>query len=174
MAGRIIARASGGTVDVLEPARRDGIAEIVASGQFPSLRTDTSFFAGVGTLQKQLGDGSELKAVTLRAKRAGYTPNADDMYCPSLARFTGDPEAFVPFSGGRSYVKKICEKRGVPCHGMVEYTPPERPPKPKVRLAERTVQRLMREKIRKDPSLARDKAGLRAQIIERHGRERKV
>jgi putative FmdB family regulatory protein len=135
----------------------------------PAVQTDNTFFANVGTLRDQFGGNDrELKRVVSAAKRQGYTPNYTDFYCPSLANRPGDPKAFIPACGGRSYVRKLCEERGVSCEGMVNYKAPEGRPRPRVKLAERTIRRLMREAIRKDPGLASKKNELREQIIDRH------
>jgi len=97
------------------------IAEMCALQAVPKLRTDTTFLAGVGTLQSQFSDNeAELHRVVKDAKKQGYTPKSTDYYCPSLAKRCGDPEAFVPHDQPKSYVRNLCEKRDISCHGMVE------------------------------------------------------
>lgn len=109
--------------------RRKGMdhraAEMLALQQPPGSKTDREQFAGVGTLDKQLGDDADY--ICGEAKRRGYRPSPNDMYMENLADFPGDPKAFVKSRGD---IAKRCEERGVPCQGLVNYTPPERAPKP--------------------------------------------
>ncbi|MGB9619166.1 MAG: hypothetical protein ACPL7K_01990 [Armatimonadota bacterium] len=53
------------------------------------------------------------------AKKHGVNPDAAH-YFPQLARYPGDPEAFV---SSRSEIRKLAEKRGWEVHGLAEYVP---------------------------------------------------
>lgn len=141
--------------------------------QFPicSIQTDSTFFAGAGTLLDQFdGDEAELNRVMTNCKKQGGKPSLNDFYAPGIARSTGDPAAFIPASGGRGYVKQLCEQRGTGCEGMVNVKArPKDKPLPKTRLAKKTVKRIMRHEIRQDPSKAQNLPALRQAIIEKHG-----
>lgn len=136
----------------------------------PVIRTESTFAAGYGTLADQLGDGDRLKVVTRRAREHGYTPNASDVYMPTLARFAGDPKAF--FRGDvAADMKRHAEQTGRGLEGRIEVKArePEGPPK-KCRLAPHIVERIRREKIAENPDLARtDQQELRASIVDKHG-----
>lgn len=98
-------------------------AEMLALQQPPGARSDREQFMGIGTLDKQLGDDAEY--ICGEAQRRGYNPAVNDMYMESIADFPGDPKAFVKSRGD---IQRRCEERGVPCRGLVNYTPPEKPP----------------------------------------------
>jgi len=162
------------------------LAEMLALRSPPRANSDRELFAGVGTLDKQIGDPEHLDALVGAAKRRGYRPNPNDVYQPGLARFPGDPEAFVPATGGRSHIKRVCEKRGWACHGAVEVKAVEGEPK-HVPLAKSIVDREVRAKLRADKKLQSDlqrqftsapaKAAskineLRQEVIAKHGNHR--
>ena len=134
------------------------------------VQTDSTFVAGAGTLLDQCGGNErDLRTLVNAARAQGYNPSPNDYYQPSLATSTGDPLAFVPQSGGRAHIKKVCRERMQDCHGAVEYKAPERPPRPKKPLAEKIVDRLVNREITRNPSLKSRPVGeLREKIIERH------
>lgn len=95
------------------------MAEILALRSPPRTMTDREFYEGRGTLEKQFrNDEMTLDFFVSEAKAHGYSPGANDVYCSELARFPGDPEAFV--SEGRGQIKRVCEKRGWSCDGAVK------------------------------------------------------
>lgn len=97
------------------------LAEMLAFQSPPGSLTDREFFSGQGTLADQFkGDEAMLKRLVSTAASNGRRPQASDVYCSGLARFPGDPEAFVPSSGGRNYIRRLSEQRGHACHGAVE------------------------------------------------------
>ncbi len=137
------------------------------------LRTDTSMMAQFGTLADQF-DGAEdqLEHVTQTAIRHGYRPSANDAYMPALANFPGDPAAFVSMAGGEGHARKVCAERGEDClrrDGSYIYRAPKRDRKPPKRLADDLVDRVVAEKVKQDPSLARRTKDLRNEVIEAHG-----
>lgn len=147
-------------------------ADMVACQRGPGLMTDSVFFAGMPKLGDQFRNDVQLAKVLKIAKKHGYSPNVNDVYEPGLARFQGDPEAFVPPSGGRGYIRRLCEKRGWACDGAVkvEHRQPLSDPLDKpVKLAEDLVQGHMREAIAKDPGLRKKPKELREKIIAKHG-----
>ncbi len=79
------------------PSDDSSFMEMLKNRKFPGVRTDAQFLANHGTLDKQFsGDDRQLETITEKAKKYGYNPNPNDTYIPSLARYTGDPLAFVP------------------------------------------------------------------------------
>jgi hypothetical protein len=94
-------------------------AAMCAQERGPALMTDATFFEG----NKRLGDNFDagyLNTILTSAKHNhNFTPGPYDQYHPGLARFRGDPEAFVPPTGGRGYIKKLCETRGWAVEGAV-------------------------------------------------------
>jgi len=87
----------------------------------PTIRTDTSFLAGVGTLRHQFEDNDdELGRVVKAARQQGYEPKASDYYAPSIANRCGDPGAFIPHHTPTGDIRRICEKRDLACDGAVK------------------------------------------------------
>ena len=109
-----------------EAMRKKGVphrgAEMLALQQPPGSKTDREQFANVGTLDKQLGDDADY--ICGQARKRGYNPSPHDLYMENLADEPGDPKAFVKSRGD---ILRRCEERGVPCRGLVNYTPPEKP-----------------------------------------------
>ena len=150
--------------------QKQSFADMLESRRPPQAQTDREFFQGRKLLGDEFdGDDRMLDLVVSNARKHGYNPNPTDVYSPGLARFIGDPLGFVPATGGRSHIKKVCEMTGRSCTGAVEYTAPAKPdPKP-VRLAEDLVQKQMQEYIADNPDLGRDLPKLREEVIDKHG-----
>lgn len=91
------------------------MAEILAHRKAPGVVTDTNGYGhSRQTIAKRFGgDPDYMRQLIAGAKAHGYTPSENDAYNETLARFTGDPEAFVPNGSGEGHVKKIIEKRGL-------------------------------------------------------------
>lgn len=147
------------------------IAEMLAFQQAPRGMTDAVFFEGYGTIDKQFaGDEKVRDQIIKRAKASGYKVNQNDVYLSALARYPGDPEAFVPATGGRGHIKEVCERRGTACEGAVttKYREPEEAPK-RTPLAKEIVDRKLAEAKRRNPDLKnKDQGELRHNIIEKH------
>lgn len=151
-------------------------AEMLAMRSAPRSMTDDVFLAGRGTLDSQIKDKRALGKIVENAKKAGYTPSANDYYDPGVARFAGDPEAFFSHGSGRGKLKRVLERRGVESDGSVNAVVTKRreplsdPKKPLHKLHPRMVQRHLRRMIRENPDLARkNKAELKHEIIQKHG-----
>jgi hypothetical protein len=145
------------------------LAEMFAARRPPASRTDREFYAGRPKLDEQFKDPRILTNYVKRARKAGYKPNPNDVYLSQLARFPGDPEAFV--SGGRNQIKRVLEKRGWGCEGIVDVKPAQYTPEPKeVPLNPKIIRDSACEMVRKNPDLAKkSKAELSAMVIEKHG-----
>ncbi len=145
----------------------NGIQEIIETRQFPGLQTDDEFMANRGTLADQLGDQTE--KVVAAAQRNGYRPSRNDVYLPAMARFPGDPEAFIQHDSARGKVKKTLESRGWGCEGSVKVKARQTEPK-RVKLANDLAQEEIASLRKRDPHAR--KAGikeLKQHIVEKHG-----
>lgn len=88
------------------------IPDMLASGRAPYIATDATFM--IGQWDKGI-TGTVNQKYRQMAKRAGVSPDGR-VYKSSLARFPGDPQAWVD---GRADVKRICESNGWECEGRV-------------------------------------------------------
>ena len=153
------------------PPPESRMDEVLKSKKMPAIRTDAQFLANHGTLDKQFaGDNRQLKAVTDKAKSLGYNPNPNDTYISTLARFPGDPLAFVPAGSPKSHIKKVCEATDRACEGDVSVNRPRKEPAKTVRLGEDLVQEEAEQRIMKNPEEAlKPKEQLRNEILDKHG-----
>lgn len=138
-----------------------------------ALRTETQYAAAYGTLQDQCGgDAAETNRLTRAAMRAGYRPSAGDIYEPAMARFRGDPAAFLPADQAKSRIKRHCAEHEIGCEGRLEIPTPtsSRPPAKNKKMAADLVEEQRRKRIRQDPGLKdKDQNELRQEIIHDHG-----
>jgi len=153
------------------PPHESRMDEMLSSRKVPQVRTDSQFLSNHGTLDKQFeGDDRQLKAVTDTAKKHGYNPSPNDTYIPTLARFPGDPLAFVPAGSPKSHIKKVCEATDRACEGDVSVERERKKPKETVRLAEDLVQEEAAMRIMENPEEAlKPKEQLRNEILDKHG-----
>lgn len=99
----------------------ENMKEILRTKTFPAAKTDTTFFAGRGTLEDQFkNDPMYLKEIIDGAKADGYTPSPHDVYFASLARKKGDRRAFVSQAEGTGKIKKIVQADGNACDGSIK------------------------------------------------------
>lgn len=153
------------------PPPESRMEELLNNKRMPGIRTDAQFLANHGTLDKQFeGDARQLKAVTETAKKHGYNPSPNDTYIPTLARFPGDPLAFVPPGSPKSHIKKVCEATDRACEGDVTVSRSTKPPPKTVRLGEDLVQEEAAQRIAMNPEEAlKPKEQLRNEILDKHG-----
>ncbi len=141
----------------------------------PSIVTDSTYFAGRGTLDKQFnGDIPQLAFRAKTAARNGRKPNINDVYEPCLADFPGDPKAFVPADGGRSYVRRLVEAKGVPAEGAgisVRKSSMREPP-PRVPVAKNILDRCEKGYRKATGDKKTSSAEIRHRIAQRHGLNR--
>lgn len=149
------------------------LAEMLALRSPPMALTDRELFDGVGTLDKQFdGATDQLEKTVAAARKHGYSPGVNDFYNPMIARFIGDPEGFIPPTGGRNHMRRVMEKRQANMSGAVEVKAPMyREPTPDIPLSEAVVSEKMAELLSKDSKAkAASKKELRQEIIKKHAK----
>jgi hypothetical protein len=107
------------------------LAEMLALQSPPGVKTDATYFRNARDVAHLVAEEPEYALPVLqKAKSLGYKPRASDVYEPGLAKFPGDPAAFVPQTGGRAHIKKVLERRGWGASGTVttKARQPERDP----------------------------------------------
>ncbi|HUU84203.1 MAG TPA: hypothetical protein VM243_11935 [Phycisphaerae bacterium] len=139
------------------------IAEMLATRQAPRSVTDREFLSGECSGNQFVGDektGNRYRAI---AEAAGVSVTGK-VYKGSLARFPGDPKAWV---NGRGDVKRRCIEENWSCDGMVTHraTPRQAPSVP---LAQDIVDQHVTQKILDDPSQASRRTELEAEVREKH------
>jgi hypothetical protein len=151
----------------------DRLAEMLAAQQAPGARTDREFFRAHSTLDAQFKVDRHLKHYVRQAKKAGYKPNINDVYLSQLARFPGDPEAFI--SGGRNQIRRVLEKRGWGCEGIVDVKPSQYQPEiPDIPLGADIIKETACEMVRENPDLAKkSKRELTEMVIDKHAPKKK-
>ena len=159
-------------------ARRSGESDRLASScalqEFPQPVTTDTFWAGRKPFYEVYGeDYANDVRKKLKAQGTNLLPGQE--YMPELARFKGDPEAVVPFGGGRSYIKSLCEQRGWAAEGAVnvKHQQPDDDPLADencVPMADNLVRREASRMVQENPDLARmDRRELREKVIAEHG-----
>lgn len=147
--------------------KKNGIKEILDSGEFPGLQTDDEFMAGRGTLQDQLGE--QTNDIVAAARRQGYEPSRNDVYLPALAERPGDPSAFVRHDSARGEIRRRCEKRGWACEGSVKVKGRQDEPKKKALgndiIADSVLDLQMSDRHARKASVKE----LKQEVIRRHG-----
>ena len=153
------------------------MAMMLALRRAPGVETTDTFWAGRKRFDQVYG---EFYANTVKRKLAeqGVHLGYNDEYMPEFARFQGDPEAVVSFSGIRSEIKSLCQRRGWGCNGAVtvEGREPEKDPHAPencVPLAPSLIREHARKMITKNPDLKRkSRRELTEMVVERHGPSR--
>ncbi|SFH96782.1 hypothetical protein [Planctomicrobium piriforme] len=151
-------------------------AAMAAMQQSARVNTNDTFWSGRKHFSQVYG---ETYANDIKKKLAAQGVNMmAGEYMPEIARYRGDPEAYVPFSGARDHIRKVCEKRGWACEGAVNVKgrePEKDPHAPEngVALAEDLVVKKAGEIITKNPELKRKTKGeIRQMVTEKHGRQK--
>lgn len=150
-------------------------AEMFASQRAPGAVTDDTFFAGIPRLAEQIGSDKQVDRYVKAARKHGYNPSPNDVYQPGLARFPGDPEAFVSRTKGRGYIKELCQRRGWGCSGSVNVQAAEPTSDPyskanTIPMGKDLVAQYSRELIKQNPDLkTKSRAELRRMVLAKHG-----
>jgi len=107
------------------------LADMLESGIAPYGVTDATFMAGKhDQFANQQAQGDRYAE---RAREHGMTSVKGKRYMSQLARFPGDPEAWVR---GRGDVQRVCEQRGWGCEGAVKVAPVEKEKAPATAIAD--------------------------------------
>jgi len=150
--------------------RMDGVphklAEMFALGQPPMSNTDREFLEGQGGCYDQFGGNEFLgNFYAAQAKKAGVSTTGK-VYLSGLARYPGDPEAWV---SGRGDAQRVLEQRGWGAHGALNVKVRDCEPAGKGGLASDVVDSLVAERLAEVPAGERaDREALRESVVSRH------
>lgn len=144
------------------------LKDMFAARRAPGANTDQQI-GREGDVEHQFkGREKVLQNYLKVAEKHGFTPGRNDFYEPSIARFPGDPQAWVPNGGGYGYMKKRCEEEGWQAEGAfsttyVESIQEEKP------LADDLVKSTVKD-YRKNPKYKTKSEGeLKEMVVEKHG-----
>ncbi len=141
------------------------IAEMLATRSFPGVMgTDRTFMQGRPTDGAQFDGTPPIvgRAYVKQAEAAGVNVSGK-VYSSTLARFPGDPRAWV---SGISDVKARCEEQGWGCHGALNIPEPESEPEPEkpYRVAPKIIENEVNQMIAIAPELARKREELTHEV----------
>lgn len=161
--------------------RRNGeshnMAAMAASSRAPRCVTDREFFEGIGSIHDQFDADTDrgriqMEKVLSITKANGFTPGRNDVYCAHLARYQGDPEAYVPATGGRNHIRRLCEQRGSSCGGLVKVDhrePLNDPMDTKKALGEDIIQGHIGSMVHRNPAMGtKSRRELREMVLDKH------
>ena len=134
-------------VRMRESGESHNMAEMLACRAFPNLRTDVAFWMG-RVNGNQFEDTPGLGNTYRQVAESRGQSTTGKYYQSGLARFPGDPEAWVT---GRGDVERVLRSRGWGCEGIVNITAEDRPPIPDIPIAQDIVDREVEEIMAKDP-----------------------
>lgn len=99
---------------------------MVVLQQPPGCNTDKTFMRGYGGTGNEFDGHFKMFGDVYRkkAEKAGVSVNGA-RYMGGLARYPGDPEAWIR---GKGDIVRVCEKRGASCEGAVTVKAPETRP----------------------------------------------
>lgn len=139
-----------------------GIAEVLATRSFPGVRTDSEFNKGRcngNQFEHHPGLGDYYRGV---AEAEGQSTTGKT-YISQLARYPGDPEAWV---SGRGDVERVCRDRGWGCSGAgVEIKTGDRKPADDVKIAPDIIEREVTEYIESHPGERLSREGVREKLL---------
>lgn len=149
-------------------------AEMVALRQAPRGSTDSTFFAGIGTLDKQLKRPQAIQELRKNARKMGVALTGNEFYQPSLARFPLDPRACISQSEGKDRIRRMVEKDGTGCEGAINIKArePEKAPEPKYKIHPRIMRRLMKRELANPANATLDRRELAEKIIDKHSKKK--
>ena len=133
-------------------------AEMAALQQPPGTRgTDRAFMQGRLNNQQFADMNSPLAQRMLREAKAAGISTSGRFYMGGLAdkRAHLDPKAWVDSVAD---IKKVAQERDLHVQGIVEDSPPEKPPKKSVDIAPDILREQVRKEIKANPSLKRQDA----------------
>lgn len=150
------------------------LREVIRSRQFPSLRTDDTFFRG---RRNYRGITPKHRQVLVNNARKNGISTEGKAYLPGLNSVGmapgADPEAWVQ---GRGDIRRVCERRGTGCEGEgINIKMREEPAdeKPSTGLADDLAEELTTKAIARDPSLkSKKRQEVKEAVIDKHGSKR--
>lgn len=143
------------------------LAEMFAFQQGPQLNTDTAYMAG-----KWEQNDKTLDHHRKLAKKAGVSTQGRT-YLKSLARYPGDPRAWVDSKGD---IRRVCEQEGWGCDGVVKTKLKQEEPPPPVDVAPHLLKKYVAQELAKEPGervTARKLADTTEKVRNRLKRKRK-
>lgn len=155
--------------ECIEAGSSERLSIMLALQSPPAINTETRQVAGRPMLGDQMSK-QKLNQILASARAQGYNPSSSDLYNPTLARFPGDKQAFIPATGGNAHVRKVCEKNNWSCQGRNERKArPEQPTKD-IPLADDIGRRLGRQILRENPDMTPSEIkSLKEVVLKKHG-----
>lgn len=133
-------------------------AEMAALQQPPGTRgTDRAFMEGRLNNEQFASMHAPLARRMLSEAKAAGISTSGKFYVGGLAdkRAHLDPKAWVD---SVSDIKKVAQERDLYVQGIVEYSPPEKPPRKSVDIAPDILREQVRKELKRDPALKRSDA----------------
>lgn len=146
------------TYDLALPSR---LEEMLEAQQAPYGVTDSTFMKGKHEQFAATPKQGDFYA--REAKRRGLKSVKGKRYLSQLARYPGDPRAFV---SGRGDVQKVCEERGWGCEGLVSVAPVEKEKSPPTAVADDILESRAQREIAETVAQG-EKAPEKAEVKER-------
>ncbi len=143
---------------LLEQGQSPRFAEMVALQQPPGTRgTDRALMQGRLNNEQFSTMHSPLARRMLREARAAGIATGGKFYMGGLADRRGhlDPKAWID---SVSDIKRVAQERDLQVQGIVEYTPPEKPPKKSKDIAPDILREQVRKELKANPKLRRGEA----------------
>lgn len=164
-------------VDLIEKGNSPLFAEMLALRLAPGARTDREYFADRGKLGDQFVSEKVCDFYVGEARKHGYNPNPNDVYDSAVARFAGDPRAFISPGGGRGQAADALEAQGFEVSNRlgdglvsVRSRPGEAAPIETPHLAPDLIDEMIENRIAANPDLARaDRRELVEAVTYEHG-----
>lgn len=161
-------------VDIHAPSSAEDkarLAELLEARQPPGTRyTERAFLQGRENgkqFQNNPGLGNFYRS---KAKAAGVS-TVGRVYEPGIARYAGDPQAWIEGTGD---LLRVARERNLTVSGCVEHKGTPMPPPVSKPIADDIVERFVNKQIAQDPGLAQRKSRreLREAAIDKHAMKR--
>lgn len=138
--------------------------QMLSTGVVPSIMTDAVFMEGTDN-GRQFQETPKLGDQYKKACEANGGSVTGKKYLRQLAKFPGDPEAWV---SGRGDVERVARKRGVGVEGMVNVKASDMAPPDRVEVAEDILDREVKKALRGTKGMPKKlKAELREAIKDK-------
>ena len=145
------------------------LAEMFALGATPYIQTDSVFLQGSENGRQFAGNDKVGDYYAAVARKHGQMVKGKK-YISGIARFPGDPEAWVD---GRGDVERVARQRGWGVEGAVKVSAEPSPPPPDIALSERIVAERAQRVLESHPEPHKVDVGeLKEQIRQKHGKKK--